>query len=236
MTHDHETTKPATSYPLYEGRWEHDACGMGFLANVSGEANHFIVQTALEALARLTHRGAQDADAETNDGAGILTQIPRALLLEELAPQHISVNDPDDLAVGMIFLPAHAGEASALCRQLIERTLTEVGLTFLGWRNPPIDYSVLGTRARETAPEIVQVLLARPAHFSSDLYGKTLYYARRLIERRLTDAHLDECYLVSLSHTTLVYKGLLAPKQLAQFYLDLADPRYTSAMVVFHQR
>ena len=80
MTHNHENTKPATTYPLYESRWEHDACGMGFLANVSGEANHSIVQTALEALARLTHRGAQDADAETNDGAGILTQIPRALL------------------------------------------------------------------------------------------------------------------------------------------------------------
>ena len=236
MTHDHENTKPATLYPLYESRWEHDACGMGFLANVSGEATHSVVQTALEALARLTHRGAQGADAESNDGAGILTQIPRALLVEELAPQGISVIDPEDLAVGMIFLPAHAGEASARCRQLIEQALTEVGLTFLGWRNPPIDYSVLGTHARENAPEIVQVLLARPAHFSNDLYGKTLYYARRLIERRLAESHLDECYVVSLSHTTLIYKGLLAPKQLARFYLDLANPRYTSAMAVFHQR
>src|SRR5215470_8655549 len=148
----------------------------------------------------------------------------------------VSPINPDDLAVGMIFLPAHAGEVSTQCRRLIEQTLTDVGLTFLGWRNPPIDYSVLGTRAREIAPEIVQVLLARPAHFSIDLYGKTLYYARRLIERRLADARLDECYIVSLSHTTLVYKGLLAPKQLARFYLDLADPRYTSAMAVLHQR
>jgi glutamate synthase domain-containing protein 2/glutamate synthase domain-containing protein 1/glutamate synthase domain-containing protein 3 len=236
MTHNHEITRPATMYPLYESRWEHDACGIGFLANVSGEANHSIVQTALEALARLTHRGAQDADAETSDGAGILTQIPRALLLEELAQQHISAIDPDDLAVGMIFLPPRGGEASTLCRQLIEQTLTEVGITVLGWRNPPIDYSILGVRARENAPEVVQVLLARPAHFSSDLYGKTLYYARRLIERRLAKAQLNECYIVSLSHTTLIYKGLLAPDQLAQFYLDLADPRYTSAMAVFHQR
>src|SRR5215813_398204 len=227
MTHNHETTQPETVYPLYESRWEHDACGMGFLANVSGEATHSLVQTALEALARLTHRGA-GADAETNDGSGILTQIPRALLLEELASMCVSPINPDDLAVGMIFLPAHAGEVSTQCRRLIEQTLTDVGLTFLGWRNPPIDYSVLGTRAREIAPEIVQVLLARPAHFSSDLYGKTLYYARRLIERRLADARLDECYIVSLSHTTLVYKGLLAPKQLARFYLDLANPRYTS--------
>ena len=98
MMHNHETINPATRFPLYEGRWEHDACGMGFLANVSGEANHSIVQIALEALARLTHRGAQGADAETNDGAGILTQIPRALLLEELALQDISAIEPDDLA------------------------------------------------------------------------------------------------------------------------------------------
>jgi glutamate synthase domain-containing protein 2/glutamate synthase domain-containing protein 1/glutamate synthase domain-containing protein 3 len=236
MMHNHENAEPATMYPLYESRWEHDACGMGFLANVFGEASHSLVQTALEALARLTHRGAQGADAKTNDGAGILTQIPRALFLEELALQSVSVIEPDDLAVGMIFLPAHAGEVSMRCRQIIEQTLTDVGLLFLAWRNPPIDYSVLGTRPRETAPEIVQVLLARPAHFSNDLYGKTLYYARRLIERRLKEARLDECYLVSLSHTTLVYKGLLAPKQLAQFYLDLADPRYTSAVAVFHQR
>jgi glutamate synthase domain-containing protein 1 len=143
MTHDHETIEPAVMYPLYESRWEHDACGIGFLANVSGEANHALVQTALEALTRLTHRGAQDADAEASDGAGILTQIPRALLLEELAPLHTSAIDPDDLAVGMIFLPARAGEESTQCRQLIEQTLAEVGLTVLGWRNPPINYSIL---------------------------------------------------------------------------------------------
>jgi glutamate synthase domain-containing protein 2/glutamate synthase domain-containing protein 1/glutamate synthase domain-containing protein 3 len=235
MTHNHDTIEPAISYPLYESRWEHDACGIGFLANVSGESNHTIVQLALEALTRLTHRGAQDADAETSDGAGVLTQIPRALFLEELAQQCISVIDPDDLAVGMIFLPAQS-ERATRCRQLIEQTLIESGLTVLGWRVPPINCSVLGTRAREIAPEIVQILLARPAHFSSDLYGRTLYYARCLIERRLVAAQLDGCYIASLSHTTIVYKGLLAADQLAAFYLDLADSRYTSAMVIFHQR
>src|SRR5690348_910770 len=115
MTHDHDILQSATihptSYPLYESRWEHDACGTGFLASISGKASHALVQTALEALARLTHRGAQDADAETSDGAGILTQIPRALLLEELALQNgVATVHPDDLAVGMIFLPSQAGE------------------------------------------------------------------------------------------------------------------------------
>ena len=106
MTHDHESIQPVCqTYPLYDSRWEHDACGTGFLAQVSGEASHSLVQTALEALARLTHRGAQDADTKSYDGAGILTHIPRALLVEELGKQQITVEKPEDLAVGMIFLP-----------------------------------------------------------------------------------------------------------------------------------
>ncbi|HEY4035081.1 MAG TPA: glutamate synthase large subunit [Ktedonobacteraceae bacterium] len=238
MMHKHEAIDPTrTMYPLYDSRWEHDACGTGFLAQISGEASHVIVQTALEALARLTHRGAQDADTETYDGAGILTQIPRVLFLEELDRQQVAVASPEDLAVGMIFLPSDRGTITTHCRQIIEQTLTEVGLVFLGWRTPPVDYSALGTGARETVPEIAQVMLTRPAHFTSDHYAKMLYYARRLIEHKLSDdAQVTDCYIVSLSHTTIVYKGLMAPKQLPQFYRDLADPRYTSALAIFHQR
>jgi len=237
MAHNHEAIDPTcVMYPLYDSRWEHDACGTGFLAQISGEASHALVQTALEALARLTHRGAQDADAGTYDGAGILTQIPRALFLEELDRQQVSVANPEDLAVGMIFLPSDSNTTTGLCRQIIEQTLTEVGLVFLGWRTPPIDYSALGMHAKETAPEIAQVVLTRPAHFTYDHYAKMLYYARRLIERKLSEAQITDCYIVSLSHTTIVYKGLMAPKQLSQFYRDLADPRYTSALAIFHQR
>src|SRR6266852_2099528 len=93
-------------YPLYDPRWEHDACGTGFLAQISGDASHTLIQTALQALANLTHRGAQDADAETSDGAGLLTQIPKTLLCEELLAQQITPPNPEDLAVGMIFLPS----------------------------------------------------------------------------------------------------------------------------------
>ncbi len=234
MTHKHEAINPTcTMYPLYDSRWEHDACGTGFLAQLSGEASHALVQTALEALARLAHRGAQDADAETYDGTGILTQIPKILFLEELERRRVSVANPEDLAVGMIFLPL---DRRTIATQIIEQTLTEVGLIFLGWRTPPVDYSVIGMKARETAPEIAQVLLTRPAHFTSDHYARMLYYARRLIERRLSEAQVTDCYIVSLSHTTIVYKGLMAPKQLPLFYHDLADPRYTSALAIFHQR
>lgn len=237
MTHKHEAIESACQvYPLYDSRWEHDACGTGFLAHVSGEATHSLVQQALEALARLTHRGAQDAEAEVYDGAGILTQLPRALLLEELEKQHLTVANPADLAVGMVFLPPRGSAHTIQCRELIEQTLIEVGLIVLGWRNPPVNYELLGARAREIAPEIAQVLVSCPTHLTSDLYGKSLYHARRLIERKLAAAQFSDCYIASLSQTILVHKGLLAPHDLANFYLDLADPRYTSAMAVFHQR
>lgn len=222
-------------YPLYDPRWEHDACGTGFLAHIGGEKSHAIVQTALEALARLTHRGAQDADAETYDGAGIMTQIPHDLFRDELEQSH---TDPADLAVGMIFLPSQERLPAAYeeSRRIIEQTLIEAGLVFLGWRNPPIDYSILGSRARAIAPTIAQVLLSRPADLSLDSYARVLYSARRLIERRLYAAQITDCYIASLSHTTLIYKGLLAPSDLAHFYRDLDDPRNTTALAVFHQR
>src|SRR5256714_3140941 len=225
-------------YPLYDPRWEHDACGTGFIAQISGEASYFIVQTALQSLAHLTHRGAQDADAETGDGSGLLTQIPRTLFYEELLAQHITAVEPDDLAVGMIFLPPQKRLpiANIQCRYIIEQALNEVGLMLLCWRDPPIDYTLLGTRARETAPSVVQVLLKCPRHFTGQQNDRKLYHARRLIERRLQQAQMKECYVVSLSRTTIVYKGLLTPTELPRFYLDLVDPRYSSAFAIFHQR
>jgi glutamate synthase (NADPH/NADH) large chain/glutamate synthase (ferredoxin) len=225
-------------YPLYDARWEHDACGTGFVAQISGEASHGLVETALEALAHLTHRGAQDADAETSDGAGLMTQLPTALLCEELLAQNITLEDPEDLAVGMVFLPSQERfpAAHSESRQIIEQTLQEEGLPLLSWRNPPLDPSVLGAGARASVPSIVQVLLQRPQHLTPEQYERSLYHARRLIEQRMQQAQLYECYIVSFTSTTIVYKGLLAPSELPRFYLDLADPRYTSAFAIFHQR
>ena len=231
------------AYPLYDAHWEHDACGTGFVAQISGETSHQLVETALEALTRLTHRGAQDADAETSDGAGLLTQIPRAIFCAEIQARGFTIHDPEDIAVGMLFLPSQERlpAENLQSRFIIEQTLSEVGLiwqygltTF--WRDPPIDYAVLGTRARETAPSIAQVLLMRPAHLNIKQYERKLYHAQRLIEKRLQEAEIRDCYIVSLSRTTIVYKGLLAPNELAHFYLDLADPRYASAFAIFHQR
>lgn len=222
-------------YPLYEARWEHDACGIGFLAHISGASSHQLVEQALTALVNLTHRGAQDADAETSDGCGLLTALPHTLLLAELQQQGITVTNPTDLAVGMFFLPADEA-ANAQARHIVEQTLDELTLPRLLWRNPPLDVNVPGSRARASMPAITQILLQRPAQLSSDEYERALYHARRLIERRWQDAQLDEGYIASFSSRTIVYKGLLAPNQLASFYHDLTDERYSSSFVIFHQR
>ncbi|MGH2506903.1 MAG: glutamate synthase large subunit, partial [Ktedonobacteraceae bacterium] len=225
----------AETYPLYEARWEHDACGTGFLAHVSGASSHLLIEQALTILANLTHRGAQDADAETNDGAGLLTALPRALLCAELQALQITLTDPADLAVGMLFLPA-SSEAHAHARQTVENVLSGLNLPVLTWRTPPLDRSVLGARARTMLPTIEQVLLARPAHLSAEAYERALYHAHRLIEKRWQEEQCIGCYVASFSSQTLVYKGLLAPTELARFYRDLADERYTSSFAIFHQR
>jgi glutamate synthase domain-containing protein 2/glutamate synthase domain-containing protein 1/glutamate synthase domain-containing protein 3 len=232
----HHASDPA--YPLYDARWEHDACGTGFIVQISGERSHMLVEMALEALARLTHRGAQDADAETGDGAGVMTQLPASLLSEELQAQQITPPDPASLAVGMLFLPSHerAPQEYTRSRQVITQTLEELDLPLLLWRQPPLDEAVLGSQARATLPSISQILLARPDKLTPEQFDLLLYYARRLIERRLLEAGLNATYIVSLSRHTIVYKGLMAPDTLARFYLDLADPRYTSAFALFHQR
>ncbi len=234
----HEQTQFDPAYPLYDSRWEHDACGTGFIAQLSGEASHALVEMALEALEHLTHRGAQDADAETGDGAGLLTQIPKTLFNEELLARGFSAVDPDVLAAGMFFLPSQERFpiANLQCRHIIEQTLNEVGLVLLLWRDPPIDYSLLGARARATAPGIAQALLKCPQQATEQQNDRTLYYAQRLIEQRLLQARMKDCYIVSLSRTTVVYKGLLAPAQLPLFYLDLSDPRFSSSFAIFHQR
>ncbi len=238
MQIDSKDIASSGDYPLYDARWEHDACGTGFLAHISGLPSHLLIEQALTILTNLTHRGAQDADAETNDGAGLLTQVPRALLVAELQDQDIALSDPEDLAVGVFFLPnaIEATTAYIQARRIAEQTLLDLKLPLLTWRNPPLDLAVLGARARATAPTIEHVLLARPAHVAAEDYERTLYQTRRIIETRWQEAGLETAYIASFSSQTIVYKGLLAPSELSRFYLDLADSSYASSFAIFHQR
>jgi glutamate synthase domain-containing protein 2/glutamate synthase domain-containing protein 1/glutamate synthase domain-containing protein 3 len=214
---------------LYDPQDQHDACGVGFVANISGHASHDIVSYALDALCNLTHRGAVDADGRTGDGAGLLTQLPLKFFRREVA--RLGKSPAGDLAVGMFFLPSDES-AEAFCRQIVEQVVDSFGITLLGWRHVPVDQSVLGTKARRTAPRIEQLFVARNDRAGE--FEKTLNRARREIERRA--AKIEDFYVPSFSCRTIVYKGLMVGNQLGPFYKDLSEPGFEAALAVFHQR
>jgi glutamate synthase (ferredoxin) len=213
---------------------ERDACGVGFVADVGGRRSHDVLVHALGALQNLAHRGAVSADGRTGDGAGVLTQIPHRLFRRDLEAQGIQLERDRDLAVGTFFVANDSPfkKVYALIRDEIARS----PLRRLMWRAPPLDDSVLGDDARARRPVIRQVLLGRPEWLSDDAFERTLYLTRKRIERRLEEAGLGRAYVTSFSSRTIAYKGLMVADQLANFYLDLADPDFDTAIAVFHQR
>jgi glutamate synthase (ferredoxin) len=223
---------------LYDPWFEHDGCGIGFVARISGEATHDILAKALAALSNLEHRSAVASDALTGDGAGVLTQIPRALLLDErernAAGTPLPPVDPADLAVGMLFLPQEHTAAEASCR-IITDELQQRGLSVIGWRDVPTNDQVLGQRALEMRPLIRQVLIARGDGLSDDAYERTLFLARKAMEAAFRAQGVSP-YIPSLSSRTIVYKGLLMGSRLSEFYLDLVNPAYVTPLAVYHAR
>ncbi|MCM8747909.1 glutamate synthase large subunit [Thermomicrobiaceae bacterium CFH 74404] len=226
----------AAQAPLYRPEYEHDACGTGFVADLSGKPSHQIVQYALEAVVNLTHRGAVDADAKTGDGAGITIQLPRRLLARELARLTGLHLDPADLAAGVVFLPAHDSAGADACQAALEQALAAQGSPALVWRPVPVRPEVLGLKARETMPAIWQVITARPSGLDTLEFERRLYLARRLAERFAKEQSIAGFFVPSLSCRTLVYKGLFVARDLGDFYLDLRDPEFESALALFHQR
>ncbi|MFQ5851177.1 MAG: glutamate synthase large subunit [Candidatus Binatia bacterium] len=221
---------------LYHPEFEHDACGVGFVADMSGNRSHKILQQALRSVINLTHRGAVDADAKTGDGAGVLTQIPVRLFAREAQKLGSHLNSHNDLGVGMIFLPRKHSEANRTSRTIIEETIQQYGLTLLGWRKVPVRSDELGNKARETRPEIEQVLIGRPRGLDSEGFERSLYLTRKVIEGKANNKGLKELYIPSFSHRSLVYKALVAAPQLERFYVDLKNPEFDTSLCVFHQR
>jgi len=221
---------------LYDPRHEHDACGVGFVADISGKKSHRILELALEAVINLTHRGAVDADAKTGDGAGVLTQIPRRLFKREVGRLGYKKVESKDIGVGMIFLPCNDPIAKERCNTTVEEVISSYNLTFFGWRKVPVDTSVLGDKALSTLPEIYQVLIGKTEGMSDDEFERTLLLARKKIERHVGRKGIKDFYIPSMSHRTIVYKGRLVAPQLKRFYLDLKDPSYETNLAVFHQR
>src|SRR4051812_27451048 len=182
--------------PLYHQDFEHDACGVGFIARVNGERSHEVVDKAIAALKALAHRGAIDADAVTGDGAGVLTQIPVALFREHLDKKKKKLFRDEDLGVGMIFLPRDDDYAQAHCKKIIEQAVKAEGLAFLCWREVPTDDSSLGRKAIETRPLIVQALVARKEEeVTDDEFERKLFLAQKAAERKIFEAGVDGFYI-----------------------------------------
>lgn len=221
--------------PLYRPEQERDACGVGFVADIAGRPSHAILEMAIQCVANLTHRGALDADAKTGDGAGVSFQIPRRFFADVVRELGHDVGDPADLAVGMVFLPRNEDDAGR-CKYRLAKAAGDRGLTVLGWRPVLVDETVLGDQARRTQPRIEQILLRRPPGMDDAMYERTLFLVRKDAERWAQGAGVNEFYVPSLSHRTIVYKGLLVAHQLNKFYLDLKDPKFETALAVFHQR
>ncbi len=224
------------SLQMHAHLYEKDACGVGFIANRSGSRSHAILKMAIQAVTNLTHRGAVAADAKTGDGAGILTQIPEKLFKKEIEKLGVNLDSINDLAVGMIFLPGNDPVAQKRGHQIVANILQQYGFPLLGWRSVPIDVSALGDKALATLPLIQQVLIGRPTHIPADQFERRLYLVCKELEHRITDEKLDGFHIASLSHRTILYKGLLVAPQLAMFYSDLRDSDFEAALAVFHQR
>jgi len=223
----------------YRPSFEHDACGVGFVADVAGRRTHALVEKALSVLANLEHRGAAASDPLTGDGAGVLTQIPHRLLAEECARLGISLGQEGHYGLGMAFMPRDP-ELAERARDVIKLVIEEEGQILLGIREVPVDATVLGPAALASVPRIEQVFVG-PGTLELDDHAleRRLYVIRKRIESELaregaTEGELP--YFASFSTRTVVYKGLLTPEQLPRFYRDLGDVRSESALAIIHQR
>jgi glutamate synthase domain-containing protein 2/glutamate synthase domain-containing protein 1/glutamate synthase domain-containing protein 3 len=224
---------------LYDPQFEHDACGVGFVANIKGHRSHDIIQKGLKILENLDHRGACGCDPQTGDGAGILMQVPHAFLKKECEKLDITLPAEGEYGVGLVFLPQDVKERN-FCAAQFEKVIREEGQRFLGWRTVPIDDAHCGRVAREALPHIRQIFIGRGRRVTDQEHlERKLYVIRKRIEYLVRESDLrdsESFYVPSLSSRTLVYKGLLMPHQIPRFYLDLSDPTMASAIALVHQR
>ena len=217
---------------LHQDAYERDSCGFGLIASLDDAPSHWLVRTAMTSLNRLTHRGAIAADGKTGDGCGLLLKRPEGFLRAVAAEAGIELSPR--FASGLVFLSHDAQQAGA-ARLALATELTRQGLEVAGWRVVPVDPSACGAEALKTRPLIEQLFVnCRPADIDAGAFNRRLFMARRLAEKALAGDPVF--YVPSLSASTIVFKGMVMPQYLAQFYPDLADPRLESSAAVFHQR
>jgi len=229
---DHHTQYPYVPDSLYRPEYEKDSCGVGAVAQVEGKRSHQILEYGLQSCCHVMHRGAMDADGKTGDGSGILTQIPYKILLPELEKLGGKVKKEEQLGVGVFFLPQYNQlKIKERCVELIRRHGVEV----MGWRLVPTNPDALGKGARNTQPDIQQVMVKRAPEMDGDRFERALYMARREIEL-VAKTEFPEVYICSFSHRTISYKALALPPAMWNFYPDLQNPDYETAICLYHQR
>ncbi|MDX2316898.1 MAG: glutamate synthase large subunit [Hyphomicrobiaceae bacterium] len=224
---------------LYDPANEHDACGVGFVADLKGRKSHTIIEYGLQILENLTHRGAAGADPRDGDGAGILVQMPHDFFREVCPPLNIDLPEPGHYAVGHLFMPSNQAERSQ-CKATIERVVKAEGFKLLGWRTVPTENACLSPEVVETEPAHRQLFLGRgPSMKDEAEFERRLYVVRKMISKAMIDENDGRdvgFYTVSLSCRTLVYKGMFLAYQLGAYYEDLHNPVFTSALALVHQR
>ena len=224
---------------MYSSQFEKDACGMGFVVNIKGKKSHDIIDDGLRILERLEHRGGAGADKDTGDGAGILVQIPHEFFKRECEVLGINLPSAGDYGVGMVF--AHKYESLRNeQKRIFEEVVREEGQVVLGWREVPVDGTKVGHEAAAIRPWMIQILIGKgPDITNNKEFERKLYIIRKLAEKRIIPLSKElssDFYIASLSSKTIVYKGMLTPGQLRDFYLDLSDLDFTSALAMVHSR
>ncbi len=223
---------------LYDPQFEHDACGIGFITHVKGKPSHEIVNRGIQILKNLAHRGGVGSEEDTGDGAGILIQMPHTFLKKACKTEGIQLPKKGDYGVGMLFLsPDDTKRADSL--ETLRKIILEEGQTVLGIRNVPVQEECIGKSAREAMPSIVQVFIGKGQEMEGMEFERKLYLIGKIAERQIRHAEEEPdryFYFASLSSRTLVYKGMLTPEQVNEFYLDLKDVDLKTAVCLVHSR
>ncbi len=217
--------------PLYNSRFEHDACGIGAVVDIRGRKSHGTVDSALKIVEKLEHRAGKDAAGETGDGVGLLLQVPHRLMVKATGNLGIALGGERDYGVGVFFFPQDRVRR-AQAQKMLEIIVDKEGLEFLGWRDVPVHPEVLGEKARSCMPHICHCFVKRPEDCARGLeFDRRLYVVRRVFEQSNVNT-----YIPSFSSRTIVYKGMFLVEQLRQFYADLTDPDCQSAIALVHSR
>lgn len=216
---------------LYDPRYEHDNCGIGSIVNIKGNKTHDTVSGALDIVEKLEHRAGKDAEGKTGDGVGILLQISHKFFKKAVKPLGFEIGEERDYGIGMFFFPQDELKRNR-AKKMFEVIIEKEGLELLGWRKVPTEPDILGHKALECMPCIMQAFVKRPEDVEKGLdFDRKLYVARRVFEQSN-----DDTYVVSFSSRTIVYKGMFLVGQLRLFFKDLQDPDYVSAIATVHSR